>query len=89
EAPGRHPFEFFDFGVRRRYSGSWQEEEVATLAREDPQYFKGTSNVWLAKNYHLVPSGTMAHEYLQSYHSFGVRLRDFQKAALEDWVQEY
>jgi nicotinate phosphoribosyltransferase len=31
----------------------------------------------------------MAHEYLQSFQAFGVRLRDFQKAALEDWVQEY
>ncbi|MGC8141418.1 hypothetical protein ACP3W2_28860, partial [Salmonella enterica] len=60
EAPGRHPFEFFDFGVRRRYSGAWQEEVVATLAREVPQYFKGTSNVWLAKKYQLVPIGTMA-----------------------------
>ena len=31
----------------------------------------------------------MAHEYLQAYQSFGFRLRDFQKAALEGWVQEY
>ncbi|MGI4849137.1 MAG: nicotinate phosphoribosyltransferase [Janthinobacterium lividum] len=85
----RHPFEFFDFGVRRRYSGAWHEEVVATLAREVPEYFKGTSNVWLAMKHKLVPIGTMAHEYLQSYQSFGVRLRDFQKAALEDWVQEY
>jgi nicotinate phosphoribosyltransferase len=89
EAPHRHPFEFFDFGVRRRFSGAWQEEVVATLAREVPIYFKGTSNVYLAKKYQLVPIGTMAHEYLQSFQSFGVRLRDFQKAALEDWVQEY
>jgi nicotinate phosphoribosyltransferase len=59
------------------------------LAREVPQFFKGTSNVYLAKKYDLVPIGTMAHEYLQSYQSFGVRLRDFQKAALEGWVQEY
>jgi len=36
-----------------------------------------------------VPIGTMAHEYLQSYQATGVRLRDHQKAALEDWVQEY
>lgn len=85
----KHPFEFFDFGLRRRFSGPWQEEVVATLAKELPQYFKGSSNVYLAKKYQLTPIGTMAHEYLQSYQSFGVRLRDFQKAALEDWVQEY
>jgi nicotinate phosphoribosyltransferase len=30
-----------------------------------------------------VPIGTMAHEYLQSFQALGVRLRDFQKAALE------
>jgi nicotinate phosphoribosyltransferase len=89
EPAKKHPFEFFDFGVRRRFSGAWQEEAVATLAREVPQFFKGTSNVYLAKKFGLVPIGTMAHEYLQSYQSFGVRLRDFQKAALEDWVQEY
>ncbi|HTD03554.1 nicotinate phosphoribosyltransferase, partial [Undibacterium sp.] len=84
-----NPFGFFDFGLRRRFSGAWQDEVVATLAREVPEYFNGTSNVYLAKKYNLVPIGTMAHEYLQSYQSFGVRLRDFQKAALEGWVQEY
>jgi nicotinate phosphoribosyltransferase len=89
EAPCRNPFEFFDFGLRRRYSGAWHDEVVATLAREAPQWFKGTSNVHLARKYGLAPIGTMAHEYLQSYQSFGVRLRDFQKAALEGWVQEY
>jgi nicotinate phosphoribosyltransferase len=88
--PGcKNPFEFSDFGVRRRFSGAWQEEVVATLAQAVPQYFKGTSNVYLAMKYQLVPIGTMAHEYLQAFQSFGVRLRDFQKAALEDWVQEY
>jgi nicotinate phosphoribosyltransferase len=83
------PFEFFDFGVRRRFSSEWHDEVVATMARELPQFFKGTSNVYLAHKYGLVPIGTMAHEYLQAYQAFGVRLRDFQKAALEDWVQEY
>ena len=88
--PGRrHPFEFFDFGVRRRFSGAWQEEVVRTLQREVPQFFKGTSNVHLAHRLGLVAIGTMAHEYLQSYQALDVRLRDFQKAALEDWVQEY
>jgi nicotinate phosphoribosyltransferase len=85
----RHPFEFFDFGVRRRFSGAWQEEVVSTLAAAVPQYFKGTSNVYLARKFNLVPIGTMAHEYLQAFQSFGVRLRDFQTAALEEWVHEY
>ena len=85
----RHPFEFFDFGVRRRFSGAWQEEVATTLAREVPEYFKGTSNVYLAKKLGLVPIGTMAHEYLQTFQATGVQLRGFQKAALESWVQEY
>jgi len=87
--PRRHPFEFFDFGVRRRFSGDWQREVVARFKREIPQYFKGASNVLFARDLGLVPIGTMAHEYLQTYQTRGVRLRDFQRAALEDWVQEY
>ncbi len=85
----RHPFEFFDFGVRRRFSGAWQEEVATMLAREVPEYFKGTSNVYLAKKLGLVPIGTMAHEYLQTFQATGVQLKGFQKAALEAWVQEY
>lgn len=85
----RHPFAFFDFGLRRRFSAAWQDEMVATLAAEVPQYFKGTSNVYLAKKYRLTPIGTMAHEYLQTFQAVGVQLKGFQKAALECWVQEY
>jgi nicotinate phosphoribosyltransferase len=89
EPPLAHPFEFFDFGVRRRYSRDWQREVVATLARDLPDLFKGTSNVLLARDLGLVPIGTMGHEYLQTFQATGVRLRDFQRAALEEWVQEY
>ena len=83
------PFVFFDFGLRRRYSGAWHEEVVQTLAKAVPEHFRGTSNVYFAKKFGLTPVGTMAHEYLQAYQAFGFRLRDFQKAALEGWVQEY
>ncbi|MBC7600675.1 MAG: nicotinate phosphoribosyltransferase, partial [Polaromonas sp.] len=44
---------------------------------------------YLAKKYDLVPIGTMAHEYLQTFQGVGVQLKSFQKAALEAWVQEY
>ncbi len=89
EPQRRHPFEFFDFGVRRRFSREWQREVVATFKQEVPRYFKGASNVLFARDLNLVPIGTMAHEYLQTYQTLGVRLRDFQRKALEDWVQEY
>jgi len=83
------PFEFFDFGVRRRFSSEWHREVLVTLKREVPQFFKGASDVLFARDLGLVPIGTMAHEYLQTFQTLGVRLRDFQRAALEAWVQEY
>jgi nicotinate phosphoribosyltransferase len=82
-------FIFSDFGVRRRYSGAWHEEVLRALAENLPQHFTGTSDVYLAKKLGVTPIGTMAHEYLQAYQAVGVRLRDFQKAALEGWVQEF
>ncbi len=85
----QNPFEFFDFGVRRRFSREWHREVLVTLKRDVPQFFKGASDVLYARDLNLVPIGTMAHEYLQTYQTLGVRLRDFQRAALEDWVQEY
>jgi len=84
-----HPFEFFDFGARRRFSAAWQDEMVATLLREVPEFFKGTSNVALARKYGITAYGTMAHEYLQTFQAVGVQLKHFQKAALDAWVQEY
>ena len=85
----RHPFNLSDFGLRRRFSAAWHDEVVQRLATEVPEYFKGTSNVYQAKLFGIVPIGTMAHEYMQSFQAFGVRLRDFQKASLEAWVQEF
>lgn len=90
EPERRFPLAISDFGLRRRFSRDWQFEVLKTLAKQVPEYVKGTSNVYMAKKLDLTPVGTMAHEYLQSYQAFGkVRLRDFQKVALEDWVQEY
>ncbi|TAN29299.1 MAG: nicotinate phosphoribosyltransferase [Castellaniella sp.] len=90
EPKRRFPLQMSDFGLRRRFSRTWQAEVLKTLRQQVPQYVTGTSNVDLARECDLVPVGTMAHEYLQSYQAFGkVRLRDFQRTALEDWVQEY
>lgn len=86
----RHPYEFFDFGTRRRFSREWHDEVIATLAREVPQWFRGTSNVELAFKHGVAPIGTMAHEHMQKHQGLGnVQLRRSVRAALEEWVQEY
>jgi nicotinate phosphoribosyltransferase len=86
----RFPFQFFDFGLRRRFSGAWHREVVETLARELPEHFGGTSNVKLAKELGLTPIGTMAHEWLQTFQALPhVELEDSQTEALEVWLEEY
>ena len=82
-------FKFSDFGTRRRFSRDWHEEVVKELKSALPENFTGTSNVLFAMKYDLTPIGTMAHEYLQACQALGPRLRDSQKYALENWVQEY
>jgi len=78
-----------DFGTRRRFSLAWQDEIIATLKREVPQYFAGTSNVLLAMKHGVTPLGTMAHEYMQACQALGPRLRDAQVFAFDKWAQEY
>jgi len=82
-------FKISDFGTRRRFSLAWHEEVIATLKREVPQYFAGTSNVWLAMKNGVTPLGTMAHEYMQASQALGPRLRDAQVFAFDKWAQEY
>ncbi|ENW88602.1 MULTISPECIES: nicotinate phosphoribosyltransferase [Acinetobacter] len=87
--PEDPPFLVSDFGTRRRYSFAWQKHVVQQINAAAPGVFRGTSNVLLAKQLGITPIGTMAHEFLQAFQALDVRLRDFQKAALETWVQEY
>ncbi|MDK2144604.1 nicotinate phosphoribosyltransferase [Acinetobacter baumannii] len=89
QQPNDPPFLVSDFGTRRRYSFEWQRHVVAAFHNTVPNVFRGTSNVLLAKELNITPIGTMAHEFLQAFQALDVRLRDFQKAALETWVQEY
>ena len=89
QKPNDPPFLVSDFGTRRRYSFEWQKHVVEEFHKAAPYIFRGTSNVLLAKDLGITPIGTMAHEFLQAFQALDVRLRDFQKSALETWVQEY
>jgi len=82
-------FVFADFGTRRRFSRTWHDEVVATLAREIPGSLRGTSNVRLARDLGLVPIGTMAHEFIQAAQALGPRLAETQRFAFEVWAREY
>lgn len=60
---------FSDFGTRRRASYEAQDTVVRAMDEtcrkmNGPGRFVGTSNVWLASKYDLVPVGTMAHELI-------------------------
>lgn len=87
--PNDPPFLVSDFGTRRRYSLDWQIHVIEEFNKAAPNIFRGTSNVFIAMKLGLTPIGTMAHEFLQAFQALDVRLSDFQKAALETWVQEY
>lgn len=78
-----------DYGTRRRYSRRWQARILPILRDALGPQFAGTSNVLFAKDYGLIPHGTMAHEFLQAFQALGPRLVDSQRAALEAWVHEY
>ena len=79
---------FSDFGTRRRYSAHVQETVIKELAEKCPIYCPGTSNVYLAMKYNMIPVGTMAHEWIM----FHAGVFGFQRAnylSMEDWVKVY
>ena len=84
---------FSEFGLRRRLSSEAQELAVKELSeRKYPgSTFVGTSNVYLARKYDLVPVGTMAHEWImcvgQGNHKHNPAYSNWY--ALDAWVKEY
>lgn len=86
---------FSEFGARRRLSAEAQELAVRRLAEENSKFVDskcvGTSNVYLAKKYNLIPVGTMAHEWImcvgQGNHKHNPAYSNW--FALDAWVKEY
>lgn len=80
--------DYSDFGTRRRFSFDVHDEVVGTLRENSGEYFKGTSNVYLAMKHNTTPIGTMPHEWFM-YHGalFGYRAANIK--ALEAWVEVF
>lgn len=86
---GTYTFRFAEFGCRRRLSREWQEEVVATFKKEVPNMV-GTSNVYLAMKYDLLPVGTYAHEFVEMYQGIDkIPIAYGNYYAMKDWYEEY
>ncbi len=86
---GKYTFSFAEFGSRRRLSRKWQEEVISRFKNETKNMV-GTSNVYYAWKYHLIPIGTYAHEYVQMYQGIDkIPLAYTNHYAMRDWYDEY
>lgn len=86
---GTYTFRFSEFGGRRRFSREWQDEVVRRFAAET-NAMVGTSNVYLAKKYNLMPTGTSAHEYTMAmlgYEKYPPAYANYY--ALKEWYDIY
>lgn len=91
---GQTDIAFTDFGTRRRFSREWQGYVVKSLSQEFPEtQFRGTSNVYLARKYGLVPMGTSAHEMFMVMSGImrgsDEKIRASHGQVLKDWWEEY
>lgn len=84
---------FSDFGTRRRASFRAQDTAVRAMkeCQEEsfgPGKFVGTSNVYLAMKYDLVPVGTMAHELICAIAGmYGPQMANY--LAMKTWSSTY
>ena len=86
---GTYTFRFAEFGCRRRLSREWEDVVVRRLVTETENCV-GTSNVYLAKKYNIMPIGTYAHEFVQMYQGIdSIPLAYTNHYAMSDWYDEY
>lgn len=78
---------FAEFGARRRFSFNLHDEIVHHL-KDKCHVCVGTSDVYLAMKYHMMPSGTFPHEWMM-FHAgvFGYKRANY--LGIEDWVKVY
>lgn len=80
--------EYSDFGTRRRFSFDVHNRVIKTLKINSGEYFKGTSNVYLAMKHDLIPLGTHPHEWFM-FHASQYGYWSANSRALDAWVDVY
>lgn len=86
---GKYTFKFAEFGARRRLSREWEDVVIRRFSKETKNCV-GTSNVYFAKKYNIMPIGTYAHEFVQMYQGIdSIPLAYTNHCAMEDWYKEF
>ena len=86
---GKYNFKFAEFGCRRRLSREWQAVVIKRFV-EETKNCVGTSSVYYAKQFNLMPIGTYAHEFVQMYQGIdAIPLAYTNYYAMKDWYTEY
>lgn len=87
ELSNREKLWFCEFGLRRRYSFN-VHEEVIRMLKEKSTYCTGTSNVYFAMKYNMIPQGTMNHQLCSFMNSmYGYRQGSY--VMMENWEDVY
>lgn len=83
-------FKFADFGTRRRACSVLHNAIVGHCVSSIlKNYFVGTSNLYLAKQYNIKAIGTMSHQWIQAHQQLNYRVSESQKMAFENWIKVY
>lgn len=87
EFANRENLIFSEFGTRRRYSSNVHELVVQYL-KEHSKTCVGTSNVYFALKYDMMPCGTFPHEWVM-FHGAIWGYQQANELAMRDWVRCY
>lgn len=87
EFANRENLIFSEFGTRRRYSSNIHELVIKYL-KENSKTCVGTSNVYFALKYDMMPCGTFPHEWVM-FHGAVWGYQQANELAMRDWVRCY
>jgi nicotinate phosphoribosyltransferase len=79
---------FSEFGTRRRCSGALHELIIQRLKEKCPINCVGTSNVYFAMKYNMIPIGTFPHEWIM-FHGAVWGYKEANYLGMRDWVRTY
>ena len=79
---------FSEFGTRRRASAASHELIVRRLKEKCPINCVGTSNVYFAMKYNMLPVGTFPHEWIM-FHGAAWGYQEANYLGMRDWVRTY